>query len=249
MTDGYDRKFYRDLDTTAQTSAREIVPMILDLVKVGSVVDVGCGDGGWLSIFKANGVDDIIGIDGPWIDDDLLKIAKPQFRRSPLDELLPIERRFDLSMSLEVAEHLPPEKADQFVAELTRLAPIVLFAAAVPGQGGLHHVNEQWPGYWTARFAAHGYRPIDAIRLAVWNRASVTWWYKQNTLLFATPAAIDANPRLAAAAAAAPSEPPALIHPDLFRMTLRAAQPRVGRWIKMAPDVMRRTLRSKKKRP
>src|SRR5665213_1053141 len=81
----YDRQFYRDLDTTAQTSAREIIPPLLDLIDVRSVVDVGCGDGGWLSVFRASGVEDILGIDGPWIDDDLLKINIAQFQRSPLD--------------------------------------------------------------------------------------------------------------------------------------------------------------------
>lgn len=248
MTAAYDRQFYRDLDTTAQTSAREIVPLLLALFEVQSVVDVGCGDGGWLSVFQASGVADIIGIDGPWIDDDLLKIDHARFRRSRLDEPLPIERRFDLAMSLEVAEHLPPGKAEAFVGELTRLAPIVLFAAAVPGQGGLHHVNEQWPGYWSALFAARGFAPIDALRLRVWHDPKVTWWYKQNILLYATPAAIAAHPRLADAAASTPAEPPALVHPDLFRMTLRAAQPRIGRWLKMAPDVVRRSLVGKARR-
>jgi SAM-dependent methyltransferase len=246
MASGYDRKFYRDLDTTAQTSAREIVPLLLDLITVRSVVDVGCGDGGWLSVFRANGIDDILGIDGPWIDDDLLKIDRARFTRGQLDEPLPVDRRFDLAMSLEVAEHLAPEKADQFVAELTRLAPIVLFAAAVPGQGGVHHVNEQWPTYWSALFAARGYAPIDAIRLAVWANSKVTWWYKQNTLIYATKDAVASHPRLAGAAATTPAEPPALIHPDLFRMTLRAAQPRIGRWLKMAPDVVRRSVERKR---
>jgi SAM-dependent methyltransferase len=238
----YDRQFYRDLDATAHVSAREIVPLVLELVAVQSVVDLGCGDGGWLSAFRANGVSDILGIDGPWIDEDLLKIDRAQFRRSPLDEPLPIDRRFDLAISLEVAEHLPPEKAAGFVAELTRLAPVVLFAAAVPGQGGLHHVNEQWPDYWAALFRTHGYVPVDAIRLKVWGNPNVAWWYKQNSLLYATEAAIAANPGLAGVISATPAEIASLVHPDLFRMTLRAARPRIGRWIKMAPDVVRRSL-------
>lgn len=244
----YDRQFYRDLDTTAQTSAREIVPLLLELFAVRSVVDVGCGDGGWLAVFRASGVDEILGVDGPWIDDDLLKIDRARFTRGRLDEPLPIDRRFDLAMSLEVAEHLAPDKADPFVAELTRLAPIVLFGAAVPGQGGLHHVNEQWPSYWAELFAARGYVPIDAIRLKVWHDPNVTWWYKQNMLLYATRDAIASHPRLADAAARVPTEPPALIHPDLFRVTLRAAQPRIGRWLKMAPDVVRRSLTKRARR-
>jgi SAM-dependent methyltransferase len=244
MKTRYDRKFYRDLDTTAEISAREIVPLALDLTGARSVIDVGCGDGGWLSVFAAHGITDILGLDGPWIDDDLLKIGRDKFQRAELGAALPIDRRFDLAMSLEVAEHLPPEVAENFVSELTRLAPIVLFAAAIPGQGGLHHVNEQWPAYWADLFVARGYVPIDAIRMRVWENPKVTWWYKQNVLVYAARDALASYPRLAEAASSA--APPALVHPDLFRNTLRAARPRIGRWIKMAPAVVRRSLKSKR---
>ncbi len=241
----YDRDFYRTLDTTAETSAREIVPMLLDLLPVLSVVDVGCGDGGWLATFRTFGVTDLAGIDGPWIDADLLKIDARQFHRARLDASVPMERRFDLAMSLEVAKHLPPERAESFVGELTRLAPVVLFSAAPPGQTGVHHVNEQWPDYWTKLFAARGFRPIDVLRRQVWDNPNVTYWYKQNLLLFADADSIARNAKLAAAAAATPGMPHALIHPDLFRSISRASQPRIGRWLKMAPAVLRRSLRAK----
>jgi hypothetical protein len=35
---------------------------------------------------------------------------------------------------------------------------MVLFSAAIPAQGGTGHVNERWPGYSRALFAARGYR-------------------------------------------------------------------------------------------
>jgi hypothetical protein len=47
--------------------------------------------------------------------------------------------RFDLAVCLEVAEHLPPERAESFIRELCDLAPVVLFSAAIPGQGGTGH--------------------------------------------------------------------------------------------------------------
>jgi SAM-dependent methyltransferase len=211
----YDDRFYRLLDATAEASAAKIVPIVLELWPARSVVDFGCGDGGWLAAFQSAGVDDVLGLDGPWIDMSLLKIPASQFRRVALDELVAFDRRFDLAISLEVAEHLAPDRADLFVTSLTSLAPVVLFSAAVPGQGGVHHVNEQWPSYWTARFGARGYQAID-IRPSIWNDEAVAWWYRQNLLLFASPAAISERQELMQAAMRSPSEPPALVHPELF---------------------------------
>ena len=62
-----------------------------------------------------------------------------------LAQPLQIDRRFDLALSLEVAEHLPPECGSEFVQTLTDLSSVILFSAAIPFQGGTDHLNEQWP--------------------------------------------------------------------------------------------------------
>jgi hypothetical protein len=85
---------------------------------------------------------------------------------------------------LEVAEHLPIQSAGGFVAELTALAPFILFSAAIPGQGGTNHLNEQWPEYWATRFAGHGYRVLDCIRPRIWEDDRIDFWYRQNIFLF-----------------------------------------------------------------
>lgn len=71
------------------------------------------------------------------------------------------------------------------MGDLCALAPVVLFSAAAPGQGGLGHVNEQWPAYWVERFERHGYRCSGALRWRFWCDDRVESWYRQN-LLFAT---------------------------------------------------------------
>lgn len=238
-------EFYRAPDATVEASARRIVPLLLGLVSVRSVVDVGCGDGGWLTAFSAHGIEDVLDLDGPWVEEALLKIPRTRCRQVRLDSPLDLDRRFDLVASLEAAEHLPEGRAQAFVADLARLSPVVLFAAAVPGQGGVHHINEQWPGYWARLFAGYGFRAADVLRARLWNEADVAYWYKQNLLLFASQEALDRTPRLAAAAAGSPEEPLPLIHPELFALVARLARPRMGRWLKMAPEVMRRTLRPK----
>jgi SAM-dependent methyltransferase len=239
---GYSDEFYRSLDATAEVSAHAILPLLFELAPAVSVVDVGCGDGAWLAVALACGARDILGVEGPWIDEARLKIAPQWLRRVRLDRPFGIERRFDLAMSLEVAEHLPAARAAGFVEELTRLAPLVLFSAAVPGQAGVHHVNEQWPAYWAQLFAAHGYRAIDVLRHRVWNDPAVSFWYKQNLLVFADRDALALFPKLAAAAAESPEEPIALVHPDLYGRILRQVEPRLGRWLKMAPQAVRKSL-------
>ena len=238
--EGYSDAFYRSLDETSEGSAKAVLPLLFELAPVASVVDVGCGDGAWLAVALACGVGEVLGLEGPWIEDARLKIAPQRLRRVRLDRPFGLDRRFDLAMSLEVAEHLPPERGESFVEELTRLAPLVLFSAAIPGQGGVHHVNEQWPDYWVRLFAARGYRAIDALRCRVWDDPTVAFWYKQNLLIFAAEPALAAYPKLAAAANA--GAPAALVHPELYRQALRLAEPGFGRWLKMAPRALRRSL-------
>ena len=231
---GYDHGFYADLENTALPSARRIVPILKTWFPISSAVDAGCGDGSWLSVISELGADTVLGLDGPWVDETQLKIPKDRFRRCRIDEKIAVEpgENFDLAISLEVAEHLPDSRAASFVADLCALAPVVLFSAAIPGQGGHHHVNEQWPAYWADLFAAQGYTPVDTLRLTVWNDPTVCWWYKQNLMVFASEKALADNPTLKAEADVSVSPPVPLVHPEVFEQVQRLANPSFGRWLK-----------------
>jgi hypothetical protein len=87
-----------------------------------------------------------------------------EFRIADLGLRIDLGRRSDFVQSLEVAEPLPGERASDFIQVLTAHAPFVMFSAAVPGQVGEHHVNEQPPEYWRAKFRDRGYLAIDYIR-------------------------------------------------------------------------------------
>lgn len=237
----YREDFYQALGETAEPSSRVILPMLLRHLAVASAVDIGCGDGGWLATLQQSGVADIYGVDGPWHSGKSLKIPLDRFQRTPLDKPLQLGRKFDLAISLEVAEHLHEERAAGFVAELTALAPAVLFSAAIPGQGGLNHFNEQWPAYWANLFERHDYAAIDLFRFSVWNDPRVAWWYKQNILLYVERAHLAAHPALQALVIAPDAILP-LIHPEPWQRTLRLSQPRIGRWFRMLPAVIRRSL-------
>jgi SAM-dependent methyltransferase len=144
----YTSEFFRAKTEGSLRSARTVVPIVMELLKPGSVVDVGCGRGTWLSVFAEHGIADVVGVDGDYVDRRTLLIPPDRFVAHDLTTPLRLHRTFDLVVSLEVAEHLPVACAGEFVASLTSLGSAVLFSAAVPGQGGTHHVNERWQDYW-----------------------------------------------------------------------------------------------------
>jgi len=221
----YGRAFYASETEASVRCAREMVPIILDYVKPKSVVDFGCGVGAFLAAFREFGINEILGIDGSWIDKNSLIIPHGSFMCADLKEPISLTQEYDLAISLEVAEHIPEECADIFVDSLTRAAPIIVFSAAIPLQGGERHINEKWQDYWAQKFKKHGYIAIDCIRKGIWKNRNVDFYYAQNTILYAKKDILKDNPRLNKEARACSQEMLSLVHPDLFlrRSGLRGA--------------------------
>jgi len=180
----YTEQFFKSIQEFSRQSAEEIVPLIQELIPCNSVVDVGCGDGTWLKIFAKYGTQEILGIDGDYVNRDILVIPQEQFIPFNLTKAIRLNGKFDLAISLEVAEHLPAESAEDFVGSLINLSPVVLFSAAIPGQGGENHINEQWQDYWADLFCQKGYVVVDYLRPKLWRNPNVAYWYSQNILLF-----------------------------------------------------------------
>lgn len=203
-------------------SARHAAPLVLEALAPESVIDVGCGLGAWPAAFRELGLADVLGVDGPWVDRNALQIPEELFHVADLREPLELGRRFDLALCLEVAHLLEPVHAPRLVETLVGLADVVVFAAGIPGQTGMGHVNEQWPRYWADRFRAHGYLAADPFRARLWERPGVKWWFAQNTVCFAEPSAFERLPALADARCVA-GHPLSLVHPECFGAALAAA--------------------------
>lgn len=215
MTFKYSEAFYDEMVDTSTASAEVVVPLVLDLVAPRSVIDVGCGEGKWLAVFKKRGLA-VHGMDGDWVKPDRLAIAADEFETIDLERPFTVGKNADVVMTLEVAEHLHAPSADGFVASLVALAPVVLFSAAIPLQGGSHHVNEQWPEYWAEKFAAHGYVPVDPIRRHIWGDDRVSFFYQQNILVFVKESELSKYPKLLAEREQGHNRALALVHPRMF---------------------------------
>jgi SAM-dependent methyltransferase len=210
--DLYSSEYFETLVKGSRRSAGVIAPYMVELIRPSSVIDLGCGVGAWLAAFQDCGVPDVCGVDGDYVR-SRLEIAEQDFLAWDLTKPLQLERRFDLSVSLEVAEHLPGSAAADFVALLTDAAPVVVFSAAIPFQSGKGHVNEQWPEYWARMFDARGYGSVDILRPRFWNHPDVEWWYAQNMLVYVAREEVDRYPRLREAVIGPGRFPLSLVHP------------------------------------
>ena len=235
----YTEKFYSRLDRAAQASIRHMVPLILELIDPKSVVDLGCGTGRWLAEFRRCGLD-VLGIDSENLPLEKLAIPRENFLVWDLTQRICLERRFNLAISLEVAEHLPETSADDFVASLTSLAPVVVFSAAIPWQSGTGHINLQWPEYWAGKFAAHDYVAIDSLRRKLWKEKEVSSWYRQNTLVYASRNHLQEGTRLHDEYLRTSADQLDLVHPEVY---LKKAWPSLKRTWKLFRARLRASLR------
>lgn len=205
----YDSGFFRKQSVGSRRSAEIVLPLVLERIHVASALDVGCGVGSWLSVLRDAGIEETIGVDGPWVERSELMIPASCFHSHDLATPLDLGRRFDLVMSLEVAEHLPLDAADTFVESLVRHGDLLLFSAAVPTQGGSNHVNCQWQSWWLERFTRHGFQLFDFVRPLVWTDRRVKDYYRQNSMVLARG---DAAERLARRPL--PATPVDIVNPD-----------------------------------
>ncbi|EET47777.1 methyltransferase domain-containing protein [Thalassobium sp. R2A62] len=161
-----------------------LADILWNYVQPKSVIDLGCGLGFFLKACEAKGAS-VHGVDGDWVEPLKPEIDKDNYTIHDLNTPFSADKRYDMASSIEVAEHLIPERSEAFVAELCALSDVVLFSAGIPGQGGSGHINLRWQDAWARMFAEHGYNTYDPVRRKMAGHNDAFYWFTQNTLLFA----------------------------------------------------------------
>ena len=181
----YDDSFYETSRAGMVNSAAAFVPLLMAQCEwPTTVIDVGCGEGWWAKEFQSHNCA-VTGIDGGWHGDHQLgEQFIPHNLANPLPPVL--HGRYDAVVCLEVAEHLRPARARTFINDLCALTHdrgYIIFSAAVPGQGGTGHLNEQWPSYWSKLFNENGFAVNSDFRFGIWDDDRIENWYRQNLMI------------------------------------------------------------------
>jgi SAM-dependent methyltransferase len=186
-----------------------------------SVLDVGCGIGQYLAVFRALGATSVKGVDG--VPEAAVAGVLEAGEYQALDLAVPFDlgARFDLVLCLEVAEHMAPAAAAVLLDSVARHAgDRIVFSAAEPGQPGHGHVNCRPLAEWLREWADRGWVPdlVDSLGLRALSTLS---WFRRNPVVLRRGTAADgaAARRVLAGIAARPyawyAQPPA-IHEHAF---------------------------------
>ena len=185
--DLYNKEYYRANDREQIRSAQAIVNSTITEFTPRTLLDVGCGTGALLAAFQTAGVA-TLGLEYSKAATKIclergLDVRSFDIENDPLPDA-----HTDLATCFEVAEHIGAEFADRLVEILVQSAPVVIFSAATPGQGGgVDHVNEQPNDYWIAKFdkRGHNFLPdLTARWRAEWKDANAAAYYASNVMVF-----------------------------------------------------------------
>ncbi len=185
--DLYDRVYFERQNIAMRKSAQGIAASIIErLPTVRHAVDVGCGSGSIIEALRERGISSI-GLEYAEAALDLCRSKGLDVRKFDIESEEKVALSADLVLSTEVAEHIPEEHADAYVDLLTGLADTILMTAAVPGQGGTDHVNEQPNEYWIEKFMCRGFSHDMAVSQSWredWRRRGVDKHRASNVMLF-----------------------------------------------------------------
>lgn len=213
-TEVYQDSYYSRQRAGSRRSATVVLPIVFDFIQPKTFVDVGCGVGTWLSVAGDLGVTTLVGFEGSWVKDVTTEPGSLTINVCELDRHITmppdLPTRYDLALCTEVAEHLPEKRSTSLVNDLCALSDVVLFSAAIPGQHGSGHINEQWQDYWAKKFRTLDFLPYDVIRPKVWNNTAVEPWYRQNMLLYVN------NQLAGTMKGLQPSEMLNVMHPEMY---------------------------------
>lgn len=149
----YNTSYYQQFWAIRQEPMKKLAGLIVSLYTPRSVLDMGCGEGTLVSCLEDLGVH-TLGVD--W-SPAAMEMAKTPFLLHDLRHPI-VLAHFDVTVSLEAAEHVPAEYVDVFVGNISQ-SPFLLFSAAPPGVPGLYHIHCQPMSWWENKLGDAGLVP------------------------------------------------------------------------------------------
>ncbi len=186
----YDASFY-DSSGFAKTpyTAEKIASYLFERYQPTSVMDFGCGTGNYLVQFAQKGCQ-VLGVEGSQAGVQRVPESVTAIHFDLREPLL-TNKRFDLVMSIEVAEHIPHKYSSVLVASICRHAKeLIVFTAAPPNAPGEDHINCQERPYWDRLFEKHGffYSPHESESLQRYAKTHDTAdWFKGWAFVYTIP--------------------------------------------------------------
>jgi len=158
----YNKDFYARCVSKYGEFAKEVIPVLIEQLNPKSVVDIGCGAGMYIKSFYDQGVD-VVGYEGN-TEAKTYGLLPEKVIIHDVREKLTFDRKFDLCMCVEVAEHIPDSKALELLNTLCSASDSILFTAAKIGQSGSDHINCQNEEYWINKFKELNYVFDQSVR-------------------------------------------------------------------------------------
>lgn len=151
--------------------------MLKILPKDVPVLDIGCGNGAYVDFLNERTRQGANGLEGTPSAHDKILCA---------DLSKPFEYKWYSAfsiISLEVGEHIPREHEQTFLDNLVKYADRkVILSWAIPGQGGLGHVNERSFEYIVRQMVKRGFalNADETVQLRQAVATSSAWWFKNS---------------------------------------------------------------------
>ncbi len=133
-----------------------IAQRIVSEISPETVLDAGCAKGFLVEGLRNAGVQ-AWGIDiSQYAIENVHDTIKPYCKVASITDPFPQEH-YDLIVSIEVLEHMPPQEADAAIRNLCNHTNQILFSSTPFDYKEVTHVNVQAPEYWAGIFAKNGF--------------------------------------------------------------------------------------------
>lgn len=182
----YDEKFYRDcVDANALPSAGDVMQVVLECFAPKSVFDVGCGNGIYLAEAASMGLL-AAGCDGSEVAVKLAPRGALVFQHD-LKRRLRLNRRFDVCLCFEVAEHIPRWRCRNLIESCSDVSDTIVFSTPTKGEGGIDHINEQPQEFWDRLFSDRNFHCDELMTVRVrseFRSRHVVKWLADHTRIY-----------------------------------------------------------------